>query len=84
MIAPVRTRGHRQRVASGLYRENAANASALAGAATLDRVRERHEHAAAAWSSLAILHEKSLLARQAPASPAAPGHGPDPETPERS
>jgi hypothetical protein len=68
MIALPKTRGHRQRLAAGQYREQAAQAMALAGAATLDRVRERHEAAAATWRNLAIIYERNLLARQAPAS----------------
>jgi hypothetical protein len=64
MIALERTRGHRQQVAAGQYHDNAAAASALALAATLDRVRERHEHAAVTWNNLAALYE-AMPARQA-------------------
>ena len=70
MIALERTRGHRQQVAAGEYRVKAAQATALADAATLDRVRERHEHAAITWNNLAAIYETNL-ARQAMIAPPA-------------
>lgn len=70
MITLANTRGRRQRIAADQYREKAAQAAALALTATLDRVRERHEHAAAAWNNLAALYE-TMLARQAMVAPPA-------------
>lgn len=69
MTALARTRGQRQRMTASQYREKAVEATNLALAATLDRVRERHEHAAATWINLASLSE-TLLARQQMVAPA--------------
>jgi hypothetical protein len=71
VIALAGTRGRRQHLAASQYRENAAQAQALARDATLDRVRERHEHAAATWNNLAALSE-AMLAREAMAARPAP------------
>ena len=45
------------------YRDRAAEASTLAGACILDRVRERHEAAAERWTDLARLIERPGHAR---------------------
>ena len=66
MIAVPRTRGQRQRLAADQYREKAAEALALAGAATLERVRERHENAAETWRKLAVLYERTSLLQHPP------------------
>ena len=46
------------------YRGRAAEATALAVAAILDRVRERHEAAAARWMDLARLNERQADAQE--------------------
>lgn len=46
------------------YRGRAAEATALAGASILDRVRERHEAAAVRWTDLARLNERQIQPRQ--------------------
>ena len=43
------------------YRGRALEASTLAKAAVLDRVRERHEAAAARWGDLAQLNEREAI-----------------------
>jgi hypothetical protein len=48
---------------SAAYRDLALQADAKAEAAVLDRVRERHEAAAARWRSLAELREHTTEAR---------------------
>jgi len=50
-------------MAQNSFRENARNARAEADAATLDNVRDRCLRAEAAWSAMAVRHERAELAR---------------------
>ena len=53
------------------YHSRALEATALAETCVLDRVREKHEVAAARWRALAALHERCAggLIATAPAAP---------------
>jgi hypothetical protein len=57
--------------AAAAYHAKALEATAEAEASVLDRVREKHEVAAARWRALATLHERGALglARSAPVAP---------------
>ena len=72
MIAIGKADGHRQTLAAGQCREKAAAALAFAAAATLDRVRERHQIAADVWLKLAMVYDKALSARPVQAAAPAP------------
>jgi hypothetical protein len=50
------TAGRRRQVQADEYRAKALNASTLAADSSLERVREKHELAAARWLALAALH----------------------------
>ena len=66
------------------YHAKALEATAEAEASVHDRVREKHEVAAARWLALAILHERGALGlvASAPAAPQEPDDiGPREETP---
>jgi hypothetical protein len=49
--------------AAAVYHAKALEAAAEAEASVLDRVREKHELAAARWRALAALHERGALGR---------------------
>jgi len=55
----------RNRLKAAEYRDRAAQASRLAGACILDRVRERHEAAAERWADLARSIERPVHVRAA-------------------
>ena len=59
---------HKKRIKAEEYRRLACDASALARASELDNVREKHELAAAQWTSLAEHEERAPY--RASASPA--------------
>jgi hypothetical protein len=48
----------KRQIQAAEYRDRALAASALAAASLLDRVREKHEEAAARWWSLVALSER--------------------------
>jgi hypothetical protein len=56
---------------AAVYHSRALEAAAQAEACVLDRVREKHEVAAARWRALAALHERGALGLivSAPAAP---------------
>lgn len=61
------------------YHALALDASALAAASLLDRVREKHETAADRWRRLAALNEGDLASRRTALHAPAPTTKPEPE-----